>query len=58
MTEQQYFYTYSTLNQVLVDQVRQGNVYVAYGIEKAIIKLQEDYRKQLDDEPKEVIEGC
>lgn len=58
MTEQQYFDTYSTLNQVLVDQVRQGNVYVAYGIEKAIIKLQEDYRKQLDDEPKEVIEEC
>lgn len=58
MTEQQYFDTYSTLNQVLVDQVRQGNVYVAYGLEKAIIKLQEDYRKQLDNAPKEVIEEC
>lgn len=61
MTEQQYFEKYGVLNQLLMNQRHQnivGNEYVIYGLEQAIVKLQEDYRKQLDNEVKEVIQEC
>ena len=32
-----------------------GNEYVIYGLEQAIMKLQEDYKKQLNNEDKELI---
>lgn len=61
MKEQEYFEKYGVLNQLLMNQRHQnivGNEYVIYGLERAIMKLQEDYRKQLDNEVKEVIQEC
>ena len=58
MKEQEYFNKYEELNKLLMNQRHQnivGNEYVIYGLEQAIMKLQEDYKKQLNNEAKELI---